>query len=232
MNIALLDDEAHENENLRALITAYAVERNYDIHCDTFTDGRELLGRDRYDLYFLDFRMDGMDGIAVAQALKKKYSQAVTICYLTNYAAAAADVINHRIYADGFLQKPVDARLLAEKLDQFYGMSYFQRFELRRGANFQTVYAQDIIYVEADDKRVKLHLFNRVEHYNYLLREIEKVLQDSGVFYRVSRSFLVNLQYVDRYDAKSVTMKNGDVLPLKDKGFQQAYHAYMFRLTN
>ena len=80
MNIALLDDEMHENENLRAMIKVYAFERNYDIHCETFTDGRELLKRDRFDLYFLDFRMDGMDGIEVAKALKEKYNNAVTIC--------------------------------------------------------------------------------------------------------------------------------------------------------
>ena len=30
MNIALLDDEMHENENLRAMIKVYAFERNYD----------------------------------------------------------------------------------------------------------------------------------------------------------------------------------------------------------
>ena len=232
MNIALLDDEMHENENLRAMIKVYAFERNYDIHCEAFTDGRELLKRDRFDLYFLDFRMETMDGIEVAKALKEKYNNAVTICYLTNYAAAAAEIINHRIYADGFLKKPVEASLLAEKLDQFYRLSYFHRFELRRGANRQTVYAQDILYVEADDKRVRLHLFDRVESYNYLLREIEKILQTGGVFYRVSRSYLVNMQYVDRYDAKSVTMKNGEVLPLKDKNFQQAYHDYMFLLNN
>ena len=232
MNIALLDDEAHENENLRGMIETYAAKRNYLIHCESFSDGRELLKRDRFDLYFLDFRMDGMDGIEVAQALKEKYSHAVTICYLTNYAAAAAEIINHRIYADGFLKKPVEAALLEEKLDQFYRLSYFHRFELRRGADYQTVYAQDILYAEADDKRVKLHLFDRVESFNYLLRDIEKILQGGGAFYRISRSFLVNMQYVDRYNARSVTLKNGEILPLKDKDFQQAYHDYMFLLNN
>ena len=231
MNIALLDDETHENENLRTMIETYAAKRNYDIHCETFTDGRELLKQNRFDLYFLDFRMEGMDGIEVAQALKEKYSHAVTICYLTNYAAAAAEIINHRIYADGFLKKPVQASLLEEKLDQFYNLSFFHRFELRRGTNYQTVYAQDILYAEADDKRVKLHLFDRVESFNYLLRDIEKILQGGGTFFRISRSFLVNMQYVDRYDAKSVTMKNGEALPLKSKNFQQAYHDYMFLLN-
>ena len=231
MNIALLDDEAHENEKVRAMIENYAARRNYDIRCETFTDGRELLRRERFDLYFLDFRMEGMDGIAVAEALKEKHSHAVTICYLTNYAAAAAEIINRRIYADGFLKKPVQAAELEEKLDQFYGLSFFSRFELRQGSQFCTVYAQEILYAEADDKRVKLHLADRVESFNYLLREIEKILQGGGAFYRISRSFLINMQYVDRYDAKSVTMRNGDVLPLKDKSFQQAYHDYMFLLN-
>ena len=231
MRIALCDDEARENEHLAALIDAYARKMNYDIHCEAFTDGKTLLQQPKFDLYFLDFKMDGMDGIAVANALKEKFNQAVTICYLTNYESAAAEIINHRIYADGFLKKPVEASLLEEKLDQFYSLSFFHRFELRRGSNYQTVYAQDILYAEADDKRVKLHLFDRVESFNYLLRDIEKILQSGGTFYRISRSFLVNMQYVDRYDAKSVTMKNGEVLPLKSKNFQQAYHDYMFLLN-
>ena len=137
MNIALLDDEAHENENLRAMIEAYAAKRNYDIHCEAFTDGRVLLQEKRFDLYFLDFRMEGMDGIEVAQALKEKYSHAVTICYLTNYAAAAAEIINHRIYADGFLKKPVEASLLEEKLDQFYSLSFSTALNCGAGATIR-----------------------------------------------------------------------------------------------
>ena len=92
---------------------------------------------------------------------------------------------------------------------------------------FQTVFAQDILYVEADNKQVRLHLFDRVEDYNYLLREVEKMLP-SGLFYRIQRSYLVNLQYVESYDAKSVTLKNGETLPLKAKDFQKAYHNFMF----
>ena len=232
MNIAICDDEIFETEHRERLINDYALQRDYDLHCRRFTSGAELLlQEEKFDLYFLDYKMGEMNGVELAQSLKEKFHRSVTVCFLTNYEAAALEVINNRVYADGFLKKPVEASLLEEKLDQFYSLSFFHRFELRRGSNYQTVYAQDILYAEADDKRVKLHLFDRVESFNYLLRDIEKILQSGGTFYRISRSFLVNMQYVDRYDAKSVTMKNGEVLPLKSKNFQQAYHDYMFLLN-
>ena len=230
MRIALCDDEARETEQLAKLIEAYAFDRNYEIECDRFTDGPTLLEQGKYDLYFLDYRMEPMDGIAVAEELKRKFCGAVTVCYLTNYDAAAARIINRGIYADGFLKKPVDPRQLEEKLDQLYRFSFFNRFELRQGKRFRTVYTQDVLYVEANDKQVLLHTFGGVEPYHYLLREIETLLP-AGLFFRIQRSYLINLQYVDSYDARSVTLKNSETLPLKAKDFQKAYHNFMFLLN-
>ena len=227
MRVALCDDEQHITGELEQLINAYAFARNLDIQCERFTDGHDLLECGKFDLYFLDFCMDAMNGIEIAEKLREKYSHAVTICYLTNYDAAAAQIINHGIHAEGFLKKPVDPKQLEEKLNSFFRLSFFNRIELRRGKRFQIVYAQDILYAEGAGKQTKLHMFDGVESYNYLLRDIEKLLP-SGLFFRVSRSYLVNLQYIDSYDAKSVTLKNGETLPLKAKDFQRAYHEFMF----
>ena len=230
MRIALCDDEPNETEQLSRLIEDYAVQRDYEMQCDRFSDGHDLLRQERYDLYFLDFRMDAMDGIEVAKALKEKFGNAVTICYLTSYDAAAAQIINQGIHADGFLKKPADKEALEQKLDQFYRTSFFDRFELRKGKSFRTLYAQDILYVEADDKQVLIHTWDGTESYNYLMKEIERLLP-SQLFFRIQRSFIINLQYVYAYDAKSVTMRNGDTLSLKEKDFQKAYREYMFLLN-
>lgn len=227
MRIALCDDEKQITDQLSAMIRQYAFERNYDMQCEAFSDGGKLLEQGKYDLYFLDYCMDPLDGLAIAKALKEKYSYAVTICYLTNYDAAAAQIINGGVHADGFLRKPVDRAQLEEKLDQFYRLSVFNRFELKKGKRYQTVYAQDLIYAEADDKQVLLHTFAGADAYNYSMRDIEKLVP-AGLFYRIHRSYLINLQYVDSYDAKSVTLKNGETLPLKTKDFQRAYRNFMF----
>lgn len=230
MRIALCDDEPRETEALSRLIEDYALRRDYDIRCERFSDGRALLQKERYDLYFLDYRMDAMDGIAVAKSLKEKFGNAVTICYLTSYDAAAAEIINQGVHADGFLKKPAEKQALERKLDQFYHTSYFDRFELRKGKSFRTLYAQDIIYVEAADKQVRIHTWDDAESYNYAIGEIGKMLP-VNLFFRIQRSFIINFQYVYSYDAKSVTMRNGDTLSLKEKDFQRAYREYMFLLN-
>ncbi|MCR5040585.1 MAG: LytTR family DNA-binding domain-containing protein [Clostridia bacterium] len=228
MKIAILDDEPLENRRLRALIEDYVAQKDYDIRVDDFTSGKELLKQPRYDLYFLDYKMDEMDGIAAAKALRDKFNQAVTVCYLTNYDGAAEEIINNRVYADGFLRKPADREKLCEKLDTFYKMSYFTRVELRTGTGFETIYAQELIWAEADNKRVRLNLSDREETFNYLLGDLEKLLEPCGLFCRIHRSFIVNMLYVRRYDASRVILKNGAELPLKNCGFKETYQNFIF----
>lgn len=228
MNIALLDDESFENENLYKLITEYAFEKDYDICCKAFTSGRDLLMEDKFDLYFLDFLMDGLNGIDVAKALKAKFNNAVTICYLTSYEKAAAEVINQHIYADGFLQKPVTKQELHQKLDAFYASSFFRRLELKKGGSYKTVYSQDIVYVEAKGKKSIVYFYDGAEEFNYLISELETDYLPKEMFCRIHRSFIINMLHVDSYDSKKVRLKNGIELPIKIKDFRQIYREYAF----
>jgi DNA-binding LytR/AlgR family response regulator len=107
-------------------------------------------------------------------------------------------------------------------------MSFFTRFELRKANSYETIFAQDIIYVSADNKRVQLHLADQTETFNYLLRDLEGILKDCGLFYRIHRSYIVNFMYVRRYDSTGVEMENGDRLPLKTRGFKEKYQDYIF----
>ena len=151
----------------------------------------------------------------------------MTICFLTNYDSAASEVINNQVYADGFLRKPVDVEKLREKLDAFYRMSGLRRFELRKGKSFRTVYAEDIMFIEADGKRSTIHFADHCESFNYLISELETLFEPSRCFCRIHRSFIVNLQFVKEYDGKYVILKNGTDLPLKSRGFKTAYADYI-----
>lgn len=228
MRIALLDDEQKENENLYALINAYAMQRGYDIKCETFTSGKALLARDRFDLYFLDYVMNEMNGVEVGRALHKKFNGAVTICYLTGIAAAATAVINAEIGAVGFLEKPVSAKLLYEKLDRFYKSSFGGRLLLKNGLSVETVYAREILYAEAADKRTRVHFRVGEATYRHSFSEMERILSDNPSFFRVHRSYIINMLHVKSYDVKNVMMINGDVLPLKAKDFAKVYRNFIF----
>ena len=231
MRVALCDDEKIEVDTIERVIHEYAVEKNYDIHCEKFTSGRQLLAEEKFDLYFLDYKMDEMDGIQLANALKEKYSQAVTICYLTNYENAAVEIINARIHADGFLKKPADPAAIYEKIDFFYKMSYFDRFELKVGRWYKTIYAKELMYVEAQGKKSVLRLVDGSETVSYLISDLEQNYLPGELFVRIQRSFIVNLLYVDSFDARTVKMKNGDVISLKMKNFRNVYNNFQYKMN-
>ena len=54
------------------------------------------------------------------------------------------------------------------------------------------------------------------------------MLQQGGSFLRVHRSFLINMAQVASFDAKTVTLKDGTELPLKNKNFRAVYRDYLF----
>ena len=205
MRIALCDDERQENDNLTRLIRDYAAEYDYDISTVAFTSGRVLLEAEKYDLNFLDYMMDEMDGITLAHALKKKYNNAVTICFLTGYDNIAERIINERAYADGFLRKPVDKQL-HEKLDQFYKMSIFNRLHLKRDGGYDTVFTQDVLFVQAADKKSLICFYDRCEEYPILLSDMEKQYLLPELFFRAHRSYIVNMMHIARYDKKEIVM--------------------------
>lgn len=229
MRIALCDDERKEVDKLHDLIENYALKKDYDLSIECFTSPKALLEKDRFDLYFLDFLMEEMDGVELARGLNEKFGGAVTIVYLTNFEDAAVQIINGQVYADGFLKKPVDPGLLFEKLDRFYKNSFWGRLELRQGRSYRTVYARDIYYVEARGKASMIYFSDGCEEYSHILAEMEEKLACGKLFYRIHRSYIVNMMYVSAYDAKSVTLVNGVTLPLKSRDFQRAYREYIFR---
>ena len=73
MRIAICDDEPVCIQALCELIRDYAFENNCELQCDRFLSGESLLHTDeKYDLYFLDYQMDGIDGLETARRQKNK----------------------------------------------------------------------------------------------------------------------------------------------------------------
>ena len=68
-----------------------------------------------------------------------------------------------------------------------------------------------------------------IEYYGQLSALEELVGKD---FYRIHRSYLVNMKYVERYDRTSVTTLGGNIIPIARReydGFLKAYMEYSRR---
>ncbi|MCQ2463617.1 MAG: LytTR family DNA-binding domain-containing protein [Clostridia bacterium] len=224
MKIAICDDEAYESRIIEQLIAGYALKTGYDLETEVFNNPEKLLKKEKYDLYFLDYIMPEMNGVELALALREKFNNAVTVCFLTSYNNAAVDVINKGVAAQAFLTKPVNENALFEILDTLYNKSMFNRLVLTQDRRRKTVYPQDIIYVEAVLRKSVFTFFDSKEEFRYTLSELENGFLPKNIFFKIHRSYIVNMLHVDSFNSREVTMKNGDVLPLTQfKEFKSAY---------
>ncbi len=213
MLIALCDDESFENVNLNNMINDYASRYDYDIRCESFTSGAVLLKSDRkYDMYFLDYQMDGMNGLDLAKKLRNEKNDLAAIVFLTSYREIVYDCFDVNTYR--FLVKPITEPVLTKVLDDFMKTSIlFSRISLTKDGMTESINTKEIYYIESFKKECTIHLRNEEKTYTCRLYEIKDNLHPE-FFFQPHRSFVVNMHYVLKDDGKTITMSNGDEIPI------------------
>lgn len=215
MRIAICDDEPKENQNLAHLIYDYADENKLEVEVYSFTSGTELLKEDKFDLYFLDYIMPEMNGTQVALALKEKFNDSVTISFLTSYEKAAIELINENVNAIGFLTKPAKKEALFKIFEKLEKNLFFNNIVLKKDQTAYIFHPQDIIYVEAMRKKVIVHTFDESIEFRLSFADMEENYLPHKLFIKIHRSFIVNLTYIKTYNKKEVTMRSGEIIPIR-----------------
>lgn len=229
MRIAVCDDEEKENQNLSKLIYDYADTHGIDLDVVAFTSGKELLSESKFDIYFLDYIMPGMSGTDIALALKEKFGDSLTLCYLTSFERAAIQVINNNIQAIGFLTKPCSENDLNAIFEKLQKRSFFNNIMLKKDGTAFIYYPKDIIYAEAMRKTTAIVCFDSREEFRCSFTDIENDYLPKKIFAKVHRSYIVNLMHVKTYNKKEITMKNGDIVPIsRSVDFDRIIDAYRF----
>lgn len=232
MKIAICDDDWHMQQTLRLFIDQ--TYQDLDMLVDGFTSGEALLAAVQkqsqpYQLILLDIEMRGIDGIETARRLRQMLPDCYII-FITSHDEFA--LTGYEVQAFRYLVKPVQPEKLTEAIsavraelaDQFM-------LHVADGADEALVRAKDIFYVEAQDKRVRLVTARETTSDRRGIDELAELLANED-FYRVHRSYLINLRYVARMDGTSVQLVNCETVPisrLRKKAFKNAFQAYVKR---
>lgn len=232
LKIAVCDDESFFRDQAGELLDAYAQERGKDFQIEYFTSGEELLAANcsEYGLFCLDVEMkDGMSGLEVAQTLRRNriFSE---IIFVTNHQEEAYRAFE--VSALRYLLKPLKKEQLFRTMDLI--MKRREEREkrlivLNQGQRFLQVVYDNIIYCETVDRKLKVHTTQKTFLVDNKINEVDKQLADRN-FFRVHKSYLINLAYVQEHDQTTVTMLNGDVVyvsRLKLKAFKENFLAFL-----
>jgi CheY-like chemotaxis protein len=99
--------------------------RGFGIACDTAADGDAVLRmmgeNDPYDLYFVDWRMPGMDGMELARRIKER-SEGSTVILMSAAEWSEIEDEARRAGVDRFLSKPLFPSAVADCINECLGV--------------------------------------------------------------------------------------------------------------
>jgi len=214
LKISICDDERAQREYLTTLIRKWAVANEITIRLSDYESAEAFLFayENDSDILILDIQMKEMDGVTLAKKIRARNKE-VQIIFVTGYMDYIAD--GYDVEALHYLIKPAtEEKLFAvlnratEKLERNEQALLVQH----DGMNTR-VPLYEISHLEVRHNHVTI--FGMEEYViKKTLNELEKELSHDSSFFRVGRSFIVNLRYIKKCSKTEIYMKNGAIIPL------------------
>ncbi len=230
MKIAICDDTLILHQDLKKCLEKYSIERKLCCIYDDYTKGADLLSSEiKYDIIFMDYQMDGLNGLETARMLRKRNDN-VAIIFLTSYSDIVFDVFE--VNAFRFLVKPIDFQKLSSAMDAYLASLDDCNFILlKTDDGNKRIKIDDIIYAEASDKYCYIRTVDDSILYKNTLSEIEKMLPQES-FFRSHRTYLVNMKHITTHTATNIQFDNNEyalISKLKLTPFKKEFSDYIKR---
>ena len=210
--IAICDDSQADTEYLTTLVKEWAKDRTAIIK--TFPSAEAFLfnyaEEKDFDILLLDIEMGKMDGVTMAKAIRQD-NESVQIVFITGYSEYIAD--GYDVAALHYLIKPVKTEQLLSVLDRAAERLKKNEKELLLKTADETVVmpVREIRYLDVQQNYVTVHGKTDVT-VKRTLGEFEKELDER--FFRLGRSYIVNLTCVRRISKAEVILTDGSAIPL------------------
>lgn len=230
MKAIIVEDKKHIRKALLHLLAI--IEHDIDVvgECESVTDAVIVANACKPELIFLDINLSdgtGFDFLSQTEDLNFK------VIFITAYEEFALKAL--KIGAVDYLLKPVDIDELKIALDKVNALSIEdQKSQISTAKKvlnndsdtlilslqdaFQLVDLKELMFCESDKGYTTFHLSNGKKHLaSKSLKEFENQLSHER-FTRPHQSFIVNLEFVDRYDKSgTIYLKNGLKIPVSSR---------------
>lgn len=233
---AFCDDDRSVLDELQSLLDRYCSKRGQEVAYASFCSSLELLAEIEkgvhYDILFLDIILSNENGITIAKEIRQ-YDSVVKIIFLTSSSEFA--VQSYSVGAYYYQMKPIweeiffrlmDSAISACRQEQQYSLilcckSGITRIDLDR-----------LEYCEVIGRTLLFHMANgKILEGTGSLDELCGQLTRYDNFLRPHRSFLINMEYIQRISYKTITMRSLAEIPIphgKCSEIKNTYLKYAF----
>ena len=220
MRILVVDDEEVAAEHARIVLDEVGIK------ADTCYDGKTALNmlevqhakQMPYNLVLLDWKMPEMDGLAVAEEIRKRYDRETTVIILTSFSWD--EIMDEAIHCgvDSFLAKPLFASNVLDEFERIARKNNMSLYKEKKRADLKgrkILMAEDVLINaeimkqiilmreaeidHAENGEVVLEMFEKspIGHYDAILMDVRMPKMDGLAAAAAIRA-------LDRPDAKAI----------------------------
>ncbi len=248
----IIDDERKARESFKKIIQRYFADKLEVVElCESVKDGVTAINKHNPDIVFLDIQMPNENGFKLFDYFDKLNFEVI---FTTAYNQYALDAIKYS--ALDYLLKPINFIDLNDTIKRYekhdfvkskqerlevlisnmnMGISIKSKVALPTLTGYQMERINNIIYCEADRNYTKIHLVNdKYILVSKTLGYVEDLLPED-IFFRIHKTYLLNLNYVDRYlrnDGHRVILDNGSQLDVASRRIDDFVKALTKRSFN
>lgn len=232
IKIAVCEDDLSEQQTLRQLLNDYFNAHAFHFALSFFSSGEDLLQalpEADFSLLFLDIFMEGIDGMETARYIRSG-NYDLPIIFIT--ASRDFAVESYEVDALYYLTKPLTMDKLAAAMSRCSDLLTTSRrcLEVVSGRETRRIELRGILYAEAFSNRIMLHTMNGdIPVYQSLDTLVQKV---GDPFLRCHRSFVVNMNFIQRIEGKDFILTSGDRVPIRTNGKSKVIEHYNYYFAN
>jgi len=227
MRMAACDDEKSFRDEIKNAVYKYSDLHRLEVVLHEFDCGEDLLeSKHEYEMIFLDYKMEGISGLETARKLRERNINS-TIIFLTSFPSIVYETFEVETFR--FFKKPLDENELNRALDDYFYKNRNNRPILFKiGREKICIQSNNIIFLEADNKKCFVHLTNDKLHLPKTMASIKELLPKND-FIKVHKAFVVNLGHISHYDNEFIYFKNEERANVSRNyisAFRDAYRIY------
>ena len=226
MRIAICDNEPSALDFVSAAIEDIILYRSMDIQYESFSSYENLMPRiSEFDLFIIDYKMPGISGLDFARKVYSKYGMKKGLIFITAYPEIVYEAFEVRSYR--FLVKPLTKEKITDAVCKYISdLSSSKKLAIKYDDEYNILNIDDIYYMEAARKHTYIYL-----KYSYVtcrrsITSFEEELCECG-FFRIHRSYLVNINKVKKFDSRICLLENGEKLFISQNKYDDFCRKYL-----
>ena len=235
ISIAVCDDDKNVISSIKEAVNEFKDANSVEFETHTFNSGEKLVESSlKFDLIFLDIEMGGIDGIKTAHLIRPK-SRRSRIVYVTNHSELALQ--SYSVHPFDFVVKPFKKERIIDVLNEF--MKYITdtanndpviQLKGMDGPlllNLRNIYA----FEYTGNRRITVYTESETHCIKGSLSEVFSLI-NSESFTSPHKSFIVNMEHIDKLTCFTLFTTNGIEVPIAQKKLKEFQNEFSRFIKN